>query len=168
MLRLLALLLLVPVLAACDSTETDDNDPTITDLVVATANLSTLEAAVIRAGLDDDLAGNGPFTVFAPTNDAFGDLLDVLDATAEQLLAREDLGAILQLHVIAGAERRAASLSVGQSLGTLNGQSIRIVSAGSGLGIDTDADGAADARITTTDIAASNGVVHLIDAVLLP
>ena len=164
--RTLLVALLAVGLSACDTTE--EPESTITDLVVASSNLSTLEAAVVRAGLADDLAGDGPFTVFAPTDDAFADLLAALDATPEELLARDDLGAILTFHVIAGSELQAADLSAGQSARTLNGASIGVVAAGSGLGIDTDGDGSADARVTTTDIEASNGVVHLIDAVLLP
>ena len=137
--------------------------------VVASSQFSTLEAAVIEAGLDDDLDSDGPFTVFAPTDDAFENLLDALNATPAQLLARDDLGAILQLHVIAAAELEAADLSVGQTLTTLNGQTLTVVSANGGLGLDTEDEGSApNALITSTDIAASNGVIHTIDAVLLP
>ena len=160
---LLAAALLVPALAACDTTE---DDPTITALVVADAELSTLEAAVLEAGLDATLDGTGPFTVFAPTNAAFAALLEALDVTAAQLLARDDLADILRYHVVSG-EVESDDLSVGQTVTTLNG-TFRIVAAGNGLGIDTDADGTADARITRADIEASNGVVHKIDAVLLP
>ena len=158
------LALALPVLAACDSH--DDDLATITALVVADADLSTLEAAVIEAELDDDLAGDGPFTVFAPTNAAFTALLDALDTDAAGLLARDDLAEILQLHVASG-ELEADDLSAGQTVATLNGN-VTIVASGTGLGIDTDADGTADATITRTDIEASNGVVHKIDAVLLP
>ena len=158
------LALALPVLAACDSN--DDDLATITALVVADADLSTLEAAVIEAELDDDLAGDGPFTVFAPTNAAFTALLDALDTDAAGLLARDDLAEILQLHVASG-ELEADDLSAGQTVATLNGN-VTIVASGTGLGIDTDADGTADATITRTDIEASNGVVHKIDAVLLP
>ena len=170
LLSLLALTLVLP-LSACDSDSDDDmnnNLSTITELVVANAQLSTLEAAVIEAELDDDLASAGPFTVFAPTDAAFGDLLDALDATPEELLARDDLGSILSYHVVSGMTVRAADISVGQTVATLGSGVFTIVAAGTGLGIDTDGDGAADARIITTDVEASNGVVHLIDAVLLP
>ena len=158
------LALALPVLAACDST--DDDLVTITTLVVADADLSTLEAAVVEADLDGTLDGAGPFTVFAPTDAAFLALLDVLDATAAELLARDDLADILRLHVASG-EIEADELSDGQTVTTLNGN-VTIVAEGSGFGIDTDADGQADATITVTDIEASNGVVHKIDAVLLP
>ena len=165
-LSVLALAAALP-LAACDSDDVGEALPSITEIVVSNPAFSTLEAAVIQAGLDDDLAGPGPFTVFAPTDPAFADLLEALDATPEQLLARDDLGQILTLHVVSGAVR-AADLSVGQAVGTLNGRSLTVVSTDSGgLGLDADADGAADARILATDIEASNGVIHTLDAVLL-
>ncbi len=169
LLSLLTLLLLAPALVACDSDDLGEDDDTITATVVASSQFSTLEAAVIEAGLDDDLAGDGPFTVFAPTDDAFADLLDALNATPAQLLARDDLGVILQFHVIAGSELKAEDLSVGQTLTTLNGQTLTVVSANGGLGLDTEDEGtAANAVITSADIGASNGVIHTIDAVLLP
>lgn len=86
--------------------------------------------------------------------------------SADELLDRDDLAEILQLHVAAD-ELEADDLSVGQSVATLGG-TITIVSASGGPGIDTDADGSADARITTTDVGAPNGVVHTISSVLLP
>ena len=165
---LAALLLLAPVLSACDSNDDGESDLTITQTVVAASDLTTLEAAVIRAGLDDDLGGTGPFTVFAPTDPAFTALLAQLEATPEQLLARSDLAAILRLHVVAG-RYRAADLQVGQRLTTLNGQTLTVVASGSGLGLDTqDAGAEANATITATDIETSNGVVHKIGSVLLP
>ncbi len=169
-LSLALLALALPLLTACDSTEDDvEAELTITEAVVADAQRSTLEAAVSEAGLADDRAGAGPFTVFAPTDAAFTALLGQLGATPAQLLARDDLGAILQLHVIAGAEVFAGDLEAGQTVTTLNGQTLTVVAVGSGFGLDTeDDDDEADALITATDIEASNGVVHKIDAVLLP
>ncbi len=168
-LPLAALVLLAPAFSACDSG--DDPAPaqvTITAAVVADAQLTTLEAAVVQAGLADDLAGTGPFTVFAPTDAAFATLLTQLNVTPAQLLARADLAAILTAHVVSG-ERLAASLAVGQTLTTLEGERLTVVAVGAGLGLDTeDAGTAANATITTTDIDASNGVVHKINAVLLP
>ncbi len=154
------------VLAGCDST---GDDLTITQTVAADAQLSTLEAAVVEAGLADDLSGDGPFTVFAPTDAAFQALLTSLDVTAAELLARDDLADILSLHVVAGRELEADDLTVGQLVTTLNGQTLTVVAAGTGLGLDTeDFDTQANATIQTTDIEASNGVVHKISAVLLP
>ena len=146
-----------------------DAQPTITDLVVAADDLTTLEAAVIEADLAGTLAGDGPFTVFAPTDAAFQALLDELDITAEELLARDDLGAILQLHVL-GSVVMSGDLADGATVTTLNGQTLTVVALDAGgFGLDTeDEDDEPNAVITTADISASNGVVHKIDAVLLP
>ncbi|WP_412067708.1 fasciclin domain-containing protein [Rubrivirga sp. IMCC43871] len=162
----LLLALLAPTLVACDTT--DEDLASITATVAADAQLSTLEAAVIEAGLATTLDGDGPFTVFAPTDDAFASALEALDLTAAELLGRDDLGAILQLHVLAGAFN-ASDFSVGQTVTTLNGQTLTVVSASGGLGLDTEDEGsAANAVILATDIEASNGVVHTIGSVLLP
>lgn len=165
----LLLLAVVLPLSACDTT--DDEAMSVTATVIADTQLSTLEAAVIEANLDDALADEGAtYTVFAPTDAAFAALLEELDATAAQLLARADLGAILQLHVVSGSELFADDLSVGDTVTTLNGETLTVVSVGTnGLGLDTeDDDTEANATIVTTDIGASNGVVHKINAVLLP
>ena len=124
---------------------------------------------MIRAGLDDDLAATGPFTVFAPNDAAFAALLTELDVTLQALLANQALlSSILTTHVVSG-ERLAASLSAGTTLTTLNGEVLTVVAVGTGLGLDTeDAGTAANAIITATNIDASNGVVHKIGAVLLP
>jgi len=165
---LAALLLSVPALAACDS-GTDTPDPvTITAAVVADAQLSTLEAAVVRANLATTLSGTGPFTVFAPTDAAFQAALTALGLTAEQLLASPDLATILTLHVVPG-RLTAAQLSDGQTLTTVNGETLTVRLTGGRVGVDTeDADTAPNAFVSTADISASNGVIHKIDAVLLP
>ena len=165
---LAALLLSAPALAACDS-GTDTPDPvTITAAVVADAQLSTLEAAVVRANLATTLSGTGPFTVFAPTDAAFQAALTALGLTAEQLLASPDLATILTLHVVPG-RLTAAQLSDGQTLTTVNGETLTVRLAGGRVGVDTeDADTAPNAFVSTADISASNGVIHKIDAVLLP
>lgn len=164
----LPLLALALPLSACDSTE--DELVTITATVVDDTQLSTLEAAVIEAGLDDDLAGAGPFTVFAPTDIAFGSLLEDLDVSAAELLARDDLGDILELHVVAGTFD-SDDLDVGDTVTTLNGQTLTVVATtgGAGIGLDTeDEDDEANATIETVDIDASNGIVHKIGYVLIP
>ncbi|MEM1116802.1 MAG: fasciclin domain-containing protein, partial [Bacteroidota bacterium] len=139
--------------------------------VVDDTQLSTLEAAVIEAGLDDDLGSDGPFTVFAPTDAAFQSLLEDLDATADDLLARDDLADILRLHVVVGRTLEAGDLDPGDQITTLNGETLTVVATagGSGLGLDTeDPDTEANATIVDTDIEASNGIVHKIGTVLLP
>ena len=162
------LLVAAPALAACDS-GTDTPDPvTITAAVVADAQLSTLEAAVVRAGLATTLSGPGPFTVFAPTDAAFQAALTALGLTAEQLLANPALADILTLHVVPG-RLTAAQLSNGQTLTTVNGETLTVRIAGGRVGVDTeDADTAPNAFVSTADVSASNGVIHKIDAVLLP
>lgn len=162
------LALALPVAAACDMSGGDDLI-TVTATVVADAELSTLEVAVVEAGLDDDLAAAGTFTVFAPTDDAFAAFFDALGVSAAEFFARGDLGSILQLHVVAGAELNAQDLQVGDTVTTLNGQTLTVVAVGTGVGLDGEDDGdEADATITSTDIGASNGVIHKINAVLIP
>ena len=139
---------------------------TITELVVAANDLTVLEQAVITAELDDDLAGDGPFTVFAPTDAAFTTLLGQLDLTAEELLALDNLGDILGLHVVAGSALFAADLEDGATVTTLSGETLTVVLDGGSVGIDFDGDDTADATVIAADIAASNGVVHKIDTVL--
>ncbi|NCU38706.1 fasciclin domain-containing protein [Candidatus Saccharibacteria bacterium] len=138
---------------------------TIVELAQSNEDLSTLVAAVVEAELVDTLNSEGPFTVFAPTNEAFNNLLAELNITAEELLAREDLGDILTYHVVA-AEVLAADLSDGQVVTTVQGGELTVNISDSGVTL-TDANGNV-ANVIATDVDASNGVVHLIDAVVLP
>ncbi len=136
---------------------------TIVDVAVANGNFTILVAAVTEAGLVDTLSGDGPFTVFAPTDDAFAAALDSLGITAEELLADPTLGDILTYHVVPGVVDAATAISLdGQSAATVNGAEIAIsVVDGSVVINDT-------ATVVTADVAASNGIIHVIDAVLLP
>jgi len=131
---------------------------TVVEVIVNSPDHNTLETAVVEAGLVDALNGDGPFTVFAPTDAAF-DLLP--EATVDALLADPtgDLARILLYHVV-GATVLSTDLSDGQSAATLLGQNIT-VDLSSGVMIN-------NAMVTVADIPASNGVVHVIDAVLLP
>jgi uncharacterized surface protein with fasciclin (FAS1) repeats len=129
----------------------------IVDTAVAAGEFQTLVAAVEAAGLVDVLKGEGPFTVFAPTDEAFAALPE---GTIEALLADpETLAAILTYHVVPGKVMAAdvAGLSEAQ---TVNGQFVSIDSA-DGVKVD-------GARVVQADIEASNGVIHVIDAVILP
>jgi uncharacterized surface protein with fasciclin (FAS1) repeats len=131
---------------------------TVVDIIVNSPDHNTLEAAVIAAGLADDLSGTGPFTVFAPTDAAFAALPA---GTIESLLA--DIPAltnILTYHVV-GAEAFAADLSNGQMVMTLQGTDVNVTINNDGVFIN-------DAQVIVADIEAENGVVHVIDAVLLP
>ena len=131
----------------------------IVDTAVGAGNFTTLAAALTAAGLVDTLKGAGPFTVFAPTDAAFAALPA---GTVEDLLKPENkdkLIAILTYHVIAG-KVMSTDLSEGLKAKTVNGAEVTIT-----------LDGGAKVNgvvISTADIAASNGVIHVIDAVILP
>jgi uncharacterized surface protein with fasciclin (FAS1) repeats len=133
---------------------------TIPEVAVEAGSFGTLVAALEAAGLVDALAGDGPFTVFAPTDDAFAKLPH---GTVESLLEpenRERLTAILTYHVVPGrvSAAQAARLT---GAGTLNGQRLAIERDHGVLRID-------DATVVSADVGASNGVIHVIDSVLLP
>ena len=144
----------------------------IIDNAVNSADHTTLVAAVKAAGLVDTLKGPGPFTVFAPTNAAF----DALPAgTVDTLLKPENkatLTAVLTYHVVAGkldAGAIATRIKAGGGravLTTLQGGSLTAMAAGNGVTI-TDAKGNV-ANVTTANVFQSNGVIHVVDAVLLP
>ncbi len=144
----------------------------LVEIVVETEALSILEAAVIKAGLVETLSSEGPFTVFAPTDDAFVALLGALgddynglddfDTDAEMMLLTD----ILLYHVIAGAEVKAADLAEGSVETALAGNAIDVIASGDTFVIGDASE--VDANITATDIMASNGVAHTIDKVLLP
>ena len=133
--------------------------PTVVEIIVDSPDHDTLEAAVIAAELDDDLSGDGPFTVFAPTDAAFAALpAGTIDALLMDPTG--DLANILLYHVL-GAEVMSTDLSDGQMAMTLQGKDVTVTINGNGVFIN-------DAQVTVADIEASNGVVHVIDAVLLP
>ncbi|MBP0638648.1 fasciclin domain-containing protein [Cupriavidus sp. AcVe19-6a] len=156
---------LVALLAACGGG--DDNDPgTITEVAKSDTRLSILGEAVTAAQLADTLSGPGPYTVFAPTNDAFAALLGELGVTKEQLLANKPLlTAVLKYHVL-GAKVTQAQVPLGKAITPLEGGVFKIDLVDSALRI-TDGRNRSS-RIVQTDITASNGVIHLIDKVLLP
>ncbi|WP_297087883.1 fasciclin domain-containing protein [uncultured Draconibacterium sp.] len=132
---------------------------TVVDIVVESESHTTLEAAVVAAGLVETLQGDGPFTVFAPTDAAFEALPE---GTLDALLAEPggQLTDILLYHVVA-AKAMSGSLMDGQKIETVLGKDIRIRIESDGVFIN-------DAEVTVADIEATNGVVHVIDAVLLP
>lgn len=132
---------------------------TIVDVAVGNPDFSTLVAALKAADLVDTLSGAGPFTVFAPTNDAFAKLPA---GTVENLLKPENkaqLIAVLTYHVVPG-KVMAADVAGLKAAGTVNGKPITIDTS-NGVKVD-------NATVTATDIAASNGVIHVIDSVILP
>ena len=132
----------------------------IIDTAVAAGNFKTLAAALTAANLVDTLKGAGPFTVFAPTDEAFARLPA---GTVESLLKDiPKLSAILTYHVVAGKVMAADVMKMdGQSAKTVNGASLSILTK-DGVKLN----GAS--TVVKTDIACTNGVIHVIDAVLLP
>jgi uncharacterized surface protein with fasciclin (FAS1) repeats len=138
---------------------------TVVQMAQTNASFSVLVEAVVTAGLADDLSTAGPFTVFAPTNDAFVAALGELGLTKDELLASPSLGAILTYHVVSGAVKAAdvVALPKPAAVPTLNGATFSV---GADLGI-TDGAGRI-ATLLATDIVGSNGVIHVIDKVLLP
>ncbi len=136
----------------------------ITDIVVNSPDHTTLETAVIAAGLDGTLAGEGPFTVFAPTDDAFAALPAGL---LDDLLADPSgaLTTVLTHHVV-NEVAYSASLSDGQSIPTLLGEDVTVGIDGEVVTITSST--GVSAEVIVADIVASNGVVHVIDAVLVP
>lgn len=168
------------------SCESDDNgeanmmeEVAESDIVAtaqATADLSLLVDALVTADESDaydfvqTLSGEGPFTVFAPTNTAFAALLEELDdyaslADFDSEADKEILAAILQYHVVAGVAAFSTDLSDGQMITTLLGEDITVRLDG-GVFIDDASD--VDAEVVIPDVEASNGVVHVIDKVLVP
>jgi uncharacterized surface protein with fasciclin (FAS1) repeats len=131
----------------------------IVAVAVGNGSFNTLVAAVKAAGLVETLQGPGPFTVFAPTDEAFAKLPK---GTVEELLKPENkakLVAILTYHVVAG-KVMAADVKTMKAK-TVNGQSLDVKVTDGGVTVDK-------AKVVTTDVAASNGVIHVIDTVLLP
>lgn len=132
----------------------------IVGLAVGNEDLSTLVAAVKAAGLVETLSGEGPFTVFAPTNEAFAALPE---GTVENLLKPENkdqLIAVLTYHVVSG-DAYAKDLSNGQDIKTVEGDDVKVKINKKGVMIN-------DAKVVAADVKATNGVVHVIDHVLLP
>jgi uncharacterized surface protein with fasciclin (FAS1) repeats len=167
-------------LAACSPAETVTTEPavveevvaepvveevvapaTIVDVAVGNPDFSTLVAAITAAGLGETLAGEGPFTVFAPTNAAFAALPA---GTLDSLLLPENkdqLTAILTYHVVPGTVMAADLPATATDVATVNGAMVSVVAAPEGATVN-------GAKITAADVAASNGVIHVIDTVLLP
>jgi uncharacterized surface protein with fasciclin (FAS1) repeats len=140
---------------------------TIVEVATANKDFTTLVTAIQAAGLAETLSGKGPFTVFAPTNAAFAKLPK---GTLETLLKPENkmqLTDILTYHVVAGAVKAADVVKLdGKMAKTVNGGEVKVK-------LGTDKDGKAtvmvnDALVTGTDVMASNGVIHVVDTVLMP
>ena len=132
----------------------------IVETAVAAGSFNTLAAALTAAGLVETLQGEGPFTVFAPTDEAFAALPE---GTVENLLKPENidqLRAVLTYHVVAGKVKAADVVNLTEAT-SVQGDTIAITVADSGVKVD-------QANVITTDVMASNGVIHVIDQVILP
>ncbi|MEM5580906.1 fasciclin domain-containing protein [Roseibium sp. AS2] len=150
----MALLVILPLSAA----RAADRD--IVDTAVEAGSFNTLVAAVQAAGLVEPLKGDGPFTVFAPTDEAFANLPE---GTVENLLKPENkdqLVAVLTYHVIPGKVMAADIAGKKASVATVQGSEVSI-DATNGVKVD-------GATVISADVGASNGVIHVIDAVILP
>ena len=157
----LAVLLLVSTSVIEAGDKARSKLPTISDIAETTEGFSTLYAALEAAGLEETFDGKRHFTVFAPTDEAFAELLGELGLTAEQLLANTELlVAVLQYHVTRG-DRYSGSVLAAGALKMLDRNITTTSVSDTGAMIN-------DAVITAVDIKASNGVVHVIDKVLVP
>merc|ERR1711998_112187 len=133
----------------------------IVELASGIDDLSTLVTALTAGKLTTALSGDGPFTVFAPTNEAFAALPK---ATLAHLLDPKnikELQSVLEYHVISGAGIHAADLKPSQKAKTLEGEDVRIIKRRNRIFVD-------NSKVVTADVDASNGVVHVIDRVLIP
>ena len=151
------------------TTTTEAMELTISETVVEAAagdpaQFTVLLAALETAGLVDALNGEGPFTVFAPTDEAFAALLEELGVTAEELLANPDLANILLYHVVSGEFLAADVIEIAPAdVPTLYEENTVAIAVVDGSVVINDV-----ATVTTPDVMASNGVIHVIDAVLVP
>lgn len=159
-------------MAEAETVVAEVQTPNIVGVAAGNENFSTLVAAVKAAGLVETLSGDGPFTVFAPTNDAFGKLPA---GTVESLLKPESKGtltAILTYHVVSGNFSASAVIEAIKSnngkftVTTVQGNDITL-SLSDGKVMLTDAKGGM-ATVVIADVAASNGVIHAIDSVVMP
>lgn len=124
-------------------------------------NFSILVQAVVKAGLVDALNGTGPFTVFAPTNEAFNNLFSTLGISGIDALTAEQLTPILLYHVVSG-NVRASQVTTGNVPTLKEGSSISVSVDGTGVRLNSSS------NVIATDVQGSNGVIHAIDAVILP
>lgn len=176
-LKAVAVTVTVAFLAACGGSDDNsaqsavNNSPDTKDNAVqvaqGTPELSILVEAVVAAGLADTLSNDGPFTIFAPTDNAFSGLLAELSITKDELLADTALlNKVLTYHVVSGLVNKA-DIAVGQPITALSADVFKVDVDAAGALIVADGRGRS-ATIIATDIAADNAVIHLIDKVILP
>ena len=146
------------VVATLSGCATQSTPVSVADTLAARPELSTLSGLVVKAGLTNTLKGTGPFTVFAPTNAAFAKV----PAKTMDDLGKDParLAAVLTYHVIPG-KVMAADVKTNSNVKTVNGANVAVSKAGEFVTVE-------DGLVQTADIAATNGVVHVIDSVLIP
>jgi transforming growth factor-beta-induced protein len=152
---------IAPLLVGCD--DDDNNAPTqnIVSIAQGQANLSSLVAALTRfPDLVSTLSGTGSFTVFAPTNDAFAALLTTIGQTSIDDVPESVLKSLLQYHVVTSGAVFSDQLTA-SNVTTLNGESIAVTTS-SGIKLN------GNTSVVTADVRATNGVVHIVDNVLVP
>ena len=160
MMRKLATLAAAATTAALMAGAVHAAEADIVDTAVANGSFTTLATALQAAGLVDTLKGEGPFTVFAPTDEAFAKLPDGTVATLLEPANKDKLAAILTYHVVPG-EVTAAQVAGMTEAQTVNGTMLKIDASGGKVIVN-------DATVTTADVMATNGVIHVVDTVLLP
>ncbi|MEO1200451.1 MAG: fasciclin domain-containing protein [Pseudomonadota bacterium] len=159
--RFLTLAASASIAALIAVTPAQSADMDIVDTAVSAGSFETLVAAVQAAGLVDTLKGEGPFTVFAPTDEAFAALPE---GTVESLLEeenRDQLTAILTYHVVPGKVMSGDLAGQSLSVATVEGSEVAIDATGESVMVD-------GATVITADVEATNGVIHVIDQVILP
>ena len=165
----IAMILLLTFAACSDDDNSNEilpTQPNIVDIAIATPELSSLVAALTAANLVDALNADGPFTVFAPTNEAFATFLSDYDFASLDDVPTEVLTQVLLYHVVAGKIVSADLTNPGDTTAmTLQGEDLTVTMPEATI---TDATGVTDIGITAVDIEASNGVIHTIDKIMLP
>lgn len=155
--RRLSLILIAAAAAMLAGCATRSVPAPVADTIAATPSLSTLNSLIVKAGLTSTLNGTGPFTVFAPTNDAFKAVpAKTMDALAKDPAMLKD---VLTYHVLAG-KVMSADVKNG-SVKTVNGASVALAKAGEFVTVE-------EAMVQTANIVASNGVIHTVDRVMIP
>lgn len=158
---MVSMLLLSMVAGAAQDKHKTNDAQDIVDVAVSNGNFNTLAAALTAAGLVDVLKGDGPFTVFAPTDEAFAKLPE---GTVESLLKPENieqLKAILTYHVVSGKVMAEDVVKLNKAT-TVNGTDVKIAVVDEAVKLNNDS------TVVMTDVNASNGVIHVIDTVILP
>ena len=151
------ILIAIAVVATISGCATPSSPVSVADTIAAKPELSTLSSLVVKAGLTDTLKGSGPFTVFAPTNAAFAKV----PAKTMDDLAKDPakLKAVLTYHVVPGKVMAADVKN--SNTKTVNGANVALSKAGDFVTVE-------DGMVQTADLTATNGVVHIIDSVLIP